>query len=300
MSPRRTVLLALVASLALAVPAGATHDTALPRTTVDRPDDVQGPQIHAIYAIPSDGTDRQLDTNGTIEQTVDSWNQWLASQSNGLGGFRLDTYQGSLDVTFFRDPHTDAQIAAQGAYVRDQLETDLLAAGVINAGNDKIYAVYYDGSSTYSCGGGAWPPALVGDVAAMYLHGAPPGAPPCDTNTFVPNGQPGYFEYGMIHEVMHTLGFVPTCAPHTTPTSPSHVDDATDDLMYAGAEPWQFPAVLDVNHDDYFEAHIPGCLDLASSPYFVGHPYVAPKPKPKPVPKCKKRQRSTRKKPCRH
>jgi hypothetical protein len=134
----------------------------------------------------------------------------------------------------------------------------------------------------------------------MYLQGQPPGAPPCDTNTFVPNGQPGYFEFGMIHEIMHTLGFVPSCAPHQWRSG--HVNDATNDLMYAGDQPWQFPAVLDVNHDDYFDAHIPGCLDLANSPYLASHPYVAPKPAPKPKlnPKCKKGQRSTKKKPCRH
>src|SRR5579862_7121271 len=109
----------------MAIPAGATHDALLPRSTFDRPDDVKGPQVHAIYVIPSDGTDRQLDTNGTIEQTVNSWNQWLASQSDGLGGFRLDTYQGSLDVTFFRDPHTDAQLAATDPYIRDNLQKEI-------------------------------------------------------------------------------------------------------------------------------------------------------------------------------
>lgn len=285
-------------ALVLALPATAAHESLLARATADRPDDVSGPQIHAIYAIPADGVDRELDTNGTIEESVDSWNSWLASQTDGLGGFRLDTYHGSLDVTFFRDPHTDAEIAAQGPYVRDQLQLDLQAAGVIPLSGEKIYAVYYDGSSTYSCGGGAYPPTLPGIVAAMYLHGAAPGAIPCDTNTFVPNGQPGYFEYGMVHEIMHTLGFVPACAPHEWASG--HVDDAPNDLMYAGRDPWQFPLTLDVGHDDYFEAGIKGCLDLADSPYLVANaPKPAPKTKPKPAPKCKKGQRSTKRRPCR-
>jgi hypothetical protein len=34
--------------------------------------------------------------------------------------------------------------------------------------------------------------------------------------------------------------------------------------MYAGDAAW-YPSVLDFNHDDYFDAHVPGCPDLASS-----------------------------------
>ena len=288
----------LAFALALALPAGAARQ-ALPRSTVDRPDDVQGSQIHAIYVIPSDGTDRGLDTNGTIESSVQAWNSWLASQTGGRGGLRLDTYGGALDVSFFRDPSTDAEIAAQGAYVRDFLQSDLNYAGFFAP--DKIYAVYYDGSSTYSCGGGAYPPLLPGDVAAMYLHGRPPGAIPCDQTTFVPNGSPGYFEFGMVHEIFHTLGFVPSCAPHETLTG--HVSDATNDLMYSGDAPWQLPPTLDVGHDDYFDTGRTDCLDFANSPYLVSNtPHVTKiatpaKPKPK-IPKCRKGQRSTKRKPC--
>ena len=68
----------------------------------------------------------------------------------------------------------------------------------------------------------------------------------------------------MLHEVLHTMGFVPTCAPHHT--RDGHVSDNPRDLMYAGDEPWR-PAVLDVGNDDYFHAHILGCRELAVSPY---------------------------------
>ena len=71
---------------------------------------------------------------------------------------------------------------------------------------------------------------------------------------------PRYFDYSMVHEVVHTLGFVAACAPHISVQA--HVDVAADDLMYsprtAGAPPWQFPAVLDVGHDDYYGHAIPG------------------------------------------
>jgi hypothetical protein len=287
----------LVCAVALAATA-SRH--ALPRSGVDRADDVRGPQIHVVYAVPSDGADRGLDTDGTIESSVRAWNAWLTSQTGGKGGLRLDTTGGALDVTFFRDPHTQAEIHAQGAFVRDLLERDLHTAG-LNAA-DKLYAVYYDGTSSWACGGGAWPPALPGNVAAMYLHGLPDADFPCDRNAFVPGGAPGYLEFAMLHEIMHTLGFVPTCAPHQTRAG--HVSDASNDLMYGGDEPWQLPPTLDVGHDDYFGTGRTDCPDLATSPYLEANapaaapPVVKPKPKPKP-PKCRKGQRSTKRRPCR-
>jgi hypothetical protein len=128
---------------------------------------------------------------------------------------RLDTFAGALDVSFVPLAATDAEVASQGAFAREEIEAGLHAAG-FNAPN-KIYAAYYDGSSTWSCGGSAWPPVIVGNVGAIYLKGTPPGSPPCSANTFAGAGEaPRYFEFGMLHELMHTLGFVAACAPHHT------------------------------------------------------------------------------------
>jgi hypothetical protein len=102
-------------------------------------------------------------------------------------------------------------------------------------------------------------------VAALYLHGHPPGAPGCDTNSFAPSkGLPGYLEFAMIHEIMHTLGFVAPCAPHFTLAG--HVSDDPRDLMYAGPLPWQ-PSILDVGHDDYYDHGRLDCPDFARSPF---------------------------------
>jgi hypothetical protein len=75
-------------------------------------------------------------------------------------------------------------------------------------------------------------------------------------------------DLAILHELMHTLGFVATCAPHFTRAG--HVSDSPTDLMYAGNEDWH-PSVLDIGRDDYFNAHIPGCLDLATSSYLEGN-----------------------------
>jgi hypothetical protein len=160
--------------------------------------------------------------------------------------------------------------------VRDELEQQLHALGFdqpLHAlGFDqpqKMYAVYYDGRSSFARGGGPWPwpPALPGDVAALYLHGLYNGPVPCDTNPWGTVGNPGHLEFSMIHEIMHALGFVPTCAPRQTLAG--HVSDSPNDVMYAGGARWA-PSTLDVGHDDYCDDHLSGCLDLSASASLTG------------------------------
>ncbi len=231
------------------------------RLTIDLPDDTGNYQVKVMYVVPSDGQDERLDVNGTLAISVEAFERWLERESGGLR-IRLDTCQGRLDIGFVRLQPSDAQLAVTGAFVRDQIEMLLPQAGFNS--NRKIYAVYYGGSSTFSCGGGAWPPALVGRVAAIYLRGAPPGAPPCATNRFATSPDaPAYFEFAMLHEIFHNLGVVPTCAPNQTMAG--HVSDDPTDLMYAGPLAWR-PSRLDVNRDDYFK-HGRNCLDVANSAF---------------------------------
>jgi hypothetical protein len=70
----------------------------------------------------------------------------------------------------------------------------------------------------------------------------------------------------MLHELLHGLGIVATCAPHHTRAG--HVSDDPRDLMYAGDQPWQ-PAILDRGHDDYFAHPQNGCPDLKDSSYLI-------------------------------
>jgi len=229
------------------------------RTAIDRPDDVEGPQVHVVFARASDHEDRELDLDGSLAGSVAVWNAWLAEQTGGPA-LRLDTCGGALDVTYLELPQTDAEIAAQDPYIRNLLEDELAAAGGI--ADNKLYAVYYDGSSTYSCGGGAWPPLIVGRVAALYLRGEVPGHPPC-LRAFAAEGEaPGYFEFSMLHEIIHTLGLVATCAPHTDDAG--HTDDDPKDLLYSGPKPW-YPDRLDPGHDDWYEHGDAECPDLARS-----------------------------------
>jgi List-Bact-rpt repeat protein len=213
-----------------------------------------------MYVLPSDSVDRTLDTDGTIEASVRNWQTWLRGQTGGRA-MRVDTIQGDLDVTFTRLPRPDAFYAAKGVFLRDAIDNELKAAGLTD--DRKIYLVYYDGSNTAVCGGGAWPPTLRGNVAAVYMRATFGAGFLCYTPALSLSGLQ-IMDYAGLHEVMHTIGLVATCAPHHTRSG--HVSDSPSDLMYAGDEPWT-PSVLDVGRDDYFDAPVVGCLDLADSPF---------------------------------
>lgn len=232
------------------------------RVTDDRPDDSLGYQIHVTYVLPMDGVDEELDTNGTLATSVSAWSAWMAEQTGGPS-LRLDTCDGALDVGFFQIQQTEAELKANGVYLRDAIEDAMKSAGLLHP--DKIVVAFYGGDAAEACGGGAWPPALVGQVGAIYLKGtfADPTIPPCSSN---PVGAspiaPGYIEFATLHEVLHTMGIVPTCAPHQVLSG--HTSDDPTDLMYAGDQPWQ-PSVLDIGRDDYYQHGIAGCADLAKS-----------------------------------
>ncbi len=143
------------------------------RNVVDQPDDITGNQVHILYVLPSDGTDRALDANGDLATSVTAFMNWLSLQTGGRK-LKLDSYQGSIDITFVRLKKTNSEMKGSGTgwpngipYLRNRIEDELSAAGFSNA--QKIYAVYYDGGSDYACGGAAYPPTVPGRVTAMYL-----------------------------------------------------------------------------------------------------------------------------------
>jgi hypothetical protein len=255
------------------------------RATTDAADDVAGYKVHVMYVVPSDGADDALDTNGKICNSVINFTSWMKKETAGRS-LRLDTKQGALDIQFVRLTKTDAQMKGTAnvsdvdtgfAFLRDRIERELKDAGLVAA--QKLYAVYYGGSTTWSCGGAAYPPSLVGQVGALYLNGAPAGAPACNTNVLGKvGGPPGYLDYAILHELVHTLGFVASGATHHH--SAGHVADgvATQarDLMYAPRPSTSDPGwgtndpgglVLDIGKDDYFEHGQAGLLDLAKSAF---------------------------------
>ncbi len=265
------------ASRTLAVVAGVTTAVGiayglnvLPRSLSDRTDDATGVQLKVLYVTPSDGVDRSLDSAGVLQRSVASWQRWLASQTGGRF-LRLDTFSGGLDVQFVRLPRTDATYKAYGAFLRDSLERDLVAAGTATNAQ-KLYLAYYEGGHLDRCGSAALPPTLPGRVAALYLHGTIVGGPNCDAHAFAPSATsvPGFLEFVAAHETLHLLGVVSAAAPDHGLAG--HVITDPSDLMYAGTLPWS-PSRVDQARRNYFN---PAGLGLGLANFATAAAVITP------------------------
>ena len=239
------------------------------RSTVDRPDETQGLALHVLYYLPADATDEHLDTDGTITRSVEAANRWLATQTGGPK-LRLDTYQGQLDLTFYRGKATQAQLGVTSDARAKAMADELQAAGFLDP--LKVYAAYGGGGS-----------AIEGSTIELGIGGggfANVFIKQCGNCTLASNvDKPSSYEFCLIHETLHALGFVPACAPHVTPDD--HTNDNPKDLMAAVAD--GDTPILDPGHDDYYKANIGGCPDFARSPFLDPVPDNAELPGDRPL-----------------
>ena len=244
------------------------------RTFGDREDDFTGPQVRAMYIVPSDGGDRALDTDGTLARSVASADTWFQQRTGGYS-IRFDRHGGALDIGFLRLKESDGYLSSQGfllPYVIEGLmdEENLLAG-------DKMYVVYYDGSNTQACGSAVLPELSPGQVGALYLQARPQGEK-CDA-PFVTSetSPPGYWEFVALHELLHTFGIVSRDAPNHTDYAWGHVPEPND-LMYAGGgAPWAIGSTMtiDVGSDDYFGANVSASLPALERTPYVTAPLAA-------------------------
>ena len=212
--------------------------------------------------IPKDGTDRGFDTTGTLERSVIRFQNWFGVRT--ALKFREDQYQGRLDITFFRSNRTDEQIARYGKLVLNALYAELRAAGFDHS--DTKYLIYYDGTNPLTCGNALQD----GPAAAVYLDGMYDGDH-CRT-PFVLDvmGSPGYWDFAMLHEAMHTLGAVHFNAPNHEDGARWHVDDGGD-LMHGGGDVTWRPQLVDRDNDDYWGDSLPPWIrNLKRDSIFVG------------------------------
>lgn len=233
------------------------------RSTFDRPAEVAGPRIHAIYLIPADGIDLGYDTTVAVEQSVAFFQYWLAVRTGMM--LRADTYQGRLDISFFKSNRSAAANAGFGTQLLNRLLFELRLAGFNDP--DTKYLIYYDGSNPLTCGNAI----QGGAAAAVYLRGSVDGKP-CGGGFSLRNGRAAdYWEFAMLHEVIHTLGMVDADAPHHNDGSPGHVEDGAD-LMHGGGGVWS-PTLIDRGNDDYYGLAVPaGVRNLMNDPILVSAP----------------------------
>ncbi|MDE2659283.1 MAG: Ig-like domain-containing protein [Acidobacteriota bacterium] len=228
----------------------------IPRSTRDRPDDISGPQVHFVYAVPSDWEDRNRDRFGEIERSALGIQNWLAQEIGQT--LRLDTYEGRPDVSFLRLPFTHQEGDGRAADVVGDI---LRAAQSLGVRGDKILAIYYEGRVAGACGSAP----LFGGGGAVYL-GCTDAELGFDEETI------STFEVVMVHEFFHVFGAVASCAPNYI--EGSHVNDVENDLMFSGVdrEPRGGETFIDVGRDDYYGHGRPDCVDVSRSRFLEPAP----------------------------
>lgn len=241
--------LAALGALAAATPAHAS--TPMPwcgtdSSAVDRlPDATLGYSVHVVYARAPGGADRFGELAPRIVGDVAAMEAWWRAQ-DATRAPRFDLFPigcatafGALDITNVELSQAPGSVPASFNAIRLQL------ASVRFDEPEKIYLVYYDGSTGQSgrervCGQGASPGrAGAPGMAIVYLDSC--DATASDSLRVV---------VGM-HELVHALGAVNDAAPHRC--REGHVCDFELDLMGFALTGEELEShVLDSGRDDYY------------------------------------------------
>lgn len=189
----------------LAEPVIRTIEIVAGRTTIDQPDTIAGFQIKPVYVVPSDGLDRNWDTNGQISSFLDEGNGFLQDQM-GLS-FQVDSTAGGYDIAFMRSKYTKAQIMDMAGNTVNALAQEF--AAMDNPGSNRKDYVFFT-EVPYFKGGEACGIANIDGmnaVVAMGDEGTPNGGSCANRSLVFDN----YISLTWIHEVFHNLG-----VEHTT------------------------------------------------------------------------------------
>ncbi len=229
----------------------------------------QPDKIRFIYAIPSDGDDHfaaDASAIATDAAAIDPW--WRSNDPTRAPRFALTQFPGctttfgALDIAFVRLPHPGSYYASQDNPAI-HLDEDLANAGL--APTQKSI-VYYDAPAADAglCGvtDSQSPDGGGRDGLAYVLVQSGCSLVLGSTTSLV-----------AAHELLHNLGAVPSAAPHTCFTTPSHVCDSRRDIMWPYETPGQMidAVALDVGHDDYY-GHSGSWWDVRNSDWLLHLP----------------------------
>ncbi len=269
------VLVVVLGTIGLASGAGAAPqptDWCGPgESAVDLPDTVGGPQVHVIYAYPSDAADnfgRWVTPIARDLAAVDTW--WQGQDPTRTLRFDFASFPdclsqfGALDISSVRLPNPTDHYAVDETDVIDVVIQDLRGTFPSTA---KKYLVYFDApvASGAVCGRGAAGP-LPGASAILYLQ----SEAACLRAGGGAGATGGAFSAALaVHELIHTIDDGPTTGPNKCPDSGRHYCDDPDDILAptATAATRLATAVLDAGRDDYYGTG--GSSDVRNSPFLV-------------------------------
>lgn len=209
-----------------------------------------------MYLVARGRQDRALDTDGTLARAVHNMRAWFERQSDGKS-LRIDTVDGLPDIGFVQLRADDNEIIQENR--RNGIARavgSLMQAAGWSLAPDKVYAAFIDNAPDFACGAGLYPFAAVSLGGVTSRNGA------CDRGY-----SPGAFplrgiESTLMHELLHALGAVPSCAPNVD--AGGHVRNSPEDIM-------QFldRQDLDTGRDDYYGHGRSDCPDLRRSAYLT-------------------------------
>jgi hypothetical protein len=237
------------------------------RSVLDRPDDVSGPQIHAVYVRAKGTPDRALDTGPEIPAVMRRLDEYMRLQTGGTG-IRIDTYQAHVDVTYLPLPKTAEEYVESGTCLGERCPSDIDFLDILRrAGygdSNKWYVFFYDGGITPNqlCGG-----AKTGGRSMLinlddFYRGS------CEIPWIASEIDTWSLSLLVGHELFHSLGAVCSSAPDVL--KESFHSSIPGDLMYERADG---PGIrLDINRDSYWGNGAPSGCDKSAEPIFTAEP----------------------------
>ena len=225
------------------------------RSTVDRPDEIEGHQIHLIYVQPKDAEDKAFDTSGQLSKWVDASQAWLLEKTGKK--FVYDTFNGIYDITYLKSEYTktelfdkdEKKLESEKTSVTDKLIEGYLAANPAKA-NTKTYLFFSsEPLAADYCG---WA-AEFSSYAISFAGKDCWSGPQDDVNTTY---GVSWATQTITHELVHSYGV-------------SHVCYNTTDLMIGSPEcPNKrtfSPITLDLGRNSYFGSDKAG-IDINKLP----------------------------------
>jgi len=239
--------------------------------------------IDVLYVLPSD-VPEDPGIPAAIRQDLAVMTAWFDQQTGGLHP-NLTRTDGSVNITTVRLPKTRIELEqspyrsgdalAVAAWPRPGRAT--LAFAAIGDPQRLILDRFGPGVVNLAAILGLGGSNLNGPTAQVFMYS---GIQEGDYQA-LPSVSTTSFGFGSTlvaaHELVHAMGGVPSCAPHSNTadensTDAGHVTDSPADIMYRSNDAFSENSTsadqltLDVNRDDYFGPGSPGCFDLSTSP----------------------------------
>ena len=173
----------------------------LARSTVDRPDEVSGYQVHVIYVAAKDSSDYKLDSNGQIDSWAKEANKWLLTRLGHT--FIFDTYEGTTDVSFMQSSYSASELCTGPCDGLSMLENEYQAQNRTYNGSKTLVFIVGNSLSKSSCGWADTPGNLV-IIHDLFNDG-------CNAST--DNSETGISGAAstLIHELIHSYGINHQC-----------------------------------------------------------------------------------------